>query len=122
MTKHTHALLGRVGLRALRCDAMQGDPPAATQLVVDISIQFDLTAVAESDSYADVVDLIDLARVVRETIGAQPRLLLETLAVHTARAVLQRFASVRKVRLRIVKPEPHGLGAAEESVEVRLSQ
>jgi hypothetical protein len=29
---------------------------------------------------------------------------------------------VREVRLRVIKPEPAGLDAAEESVEVRLSR
>src|SRR5947208_12630470 len=115
-------LPGRIALRGLRCTATQGDPPSATLLLVDISIRLDLMAVAESDAYADVVDLADLAAFVRESVAAQPRRLLETIAVHAARGVLARYTAVYEVRLRVIKPEPAGLDAAEESVEVRLSR
>jgi dihydroneopterin aldolase len=122
VSRHTRGIPGRVALRGLRCCATQGDPPAATLLVVDVSIEIDLSAVVESDAYADVVDLADLAASVRQTVAAQPRRLLETIAVHAARGVLARYAAVHKVRLRVIKPEPSGLDAAEESVEVRLSR
>ena len=101
---------------------MQGDPPSATLLLVDVSIRLDLTAVAESDAYADVVDLADLAAFVRESVAAQRRRLLETIAVHAARGVLQRYPAVDRVRLRVIKPEPAGLDAADESVTLRLTR
>jgi 7,8-dihydroneopterin aldolase/epimerase/oxygenase len=122
LSGHTPEIPGRVALRGLRCSATQGDPPAGTLLLVDVSIEIDLSAVAESDAYADVVDLADLAESMRRAVAAQPRRLLETIAVHAARDVLARYAAVHKVRLRVIKPEPAGLDAAEESVEVRLSR
>ena len=115
-------LPGSIALRGLRCDATQGDPPSATLLLVDVSIRLDLTAVAESDAYADVVDLADLAAFVRESVAAQPRRLLETIAVHAARGVLRRYPAVDRVRLRVIKPEPAGLDAADESVTLRLTR
>jgi dihydroneopterin aldolase len=114
-------LPGRVALRALRCHATQGDPPSAVVLLVDVEIRLDLTAVANTDAYADVVDLADLALSVREAIAEKPRRLLESLAVHAARTVLQRYPNLYEVRLRVIKPEPAGLDAAEESAEVRLN-
>ena len=113
---------GRVALRGLRCPATQGNPPVATLLLVDIAIDLDLAAVATSDAFADVVDLADLAASVRESVAARPRMLLETIAVHTARGVLARYPMVEQVRLRVIKPEPEGLDALEESVEVALSR
>jgi len=89
---------------------------------VDARIELDLSRVAETDAYADVVDLTDLAATLREVLARQPRLLLETLAVHAGREVLQRFETVQTVALRVVKPEPAGMDAAEESVEVRLTR
>jgi dihydroneopterin aldolase len=89
---------------------------------VDVSIVIDLAAVAESDAYADVVDLADLAASVRQAVAAEPRRVLETIAVHAARGVLARYPLVGEVQLRVIKPEPAGLDAAEESVEVRLSR
>jgi dihydroneopterin aldolase len=101
---------GRIELRGLRC---------SNGLLVDVSVGLDLSAVAESDAYADTVDLADLAQTLREALAA-PFLLLETAAVHAARAVLQRYVSVTDVELRVGKPEPDGLDAAEEAVGVRL--
>jgi dihydroneopterin aldolase len=113
---------GTIALRGLRCSALQGDPPGSTRLVVDVSIDFDLAAVADSDSYDDVVDLADLAETVREDVAGPPRLLLETIAVHVARGVLRRYGMVDAVRVRVVKPEPPGLEADEECVELRLAR
>ena len=111
---------GRVALTGLRCPATQGNPPEATLLLVDITIELDLAAVATSDAFDDVVDLADLAAFVRERIAEQPRMLLETLAVHTARGVLGRYSMVERVQLRVVKPEPAGLDAQSESVELAI--
>jgi dihydroneopterin aldolase len=36
--------------------------------------------------------------------------------------VLERFGEVSEVRVRVEKPEPRGLGAAAESVELSLSR
>ncbi len=90
-------------------------------LLLDVSVGLDLSAVAESDAYADTVDLAELAQTLREALAA-PFLLLETAAVHSARAVLQRYVSVTDVELRVRKPEPDGLDAAEEAVSVRLAR
>jgi dihydroneopterin aldolase len=89
---------------------------------VDVSIDLDLARVAETDAYADTVDISALADTIREVMLGPPPLLLETLAVHAARQVLQQYPPVLEVRLRVAKPEPAGLDAAEEAVSVRLSR
>ena len=104
---------GRIELRGLRC---------SNGVLVDLSVGLDLSAVAESDAYADTVDLADLAATVRQAVAIPPRLLLETAAVHAARAVLQHYPMLDQVELRLAKPEPPGLEAAEEAVSVRLTR
>jgi len=111
---------GRVALTGLRCPATQGNPPESTLLLVDITIEVDLAAVATSDAFDDVVDLADLAAFVRRRVADHPRLLLETIAVHTARGVLDRYSMVERVQLRVLKPDPAGLDAESESVELAL--
>lgn len=113
-------MLGSVELRGLRCVSEQGDPPTPTELVADVRITVDLDAVAESDAYADVVDLTDLAATTRQLVAGPPRLLLETITVQLARQLLARYALVEEVVVRVAKREPAGLDAAEEAVEVRL--
>jgi len=118
-------MISRVELRGLRCagrHADQGADEAAQVFLVDVSIEIDLAAVAVSDSYADVVDLADLAATVREVVGGPPRLLLETVAVHAARRVLEHYAPVQRVQLRLARPDPPGLDADEEAVELKLDR
>jgi dihydroneopterin aldolase len=115
-------ITGRIELRGLRCSAALGEPPLATLLIVDVRLELDLSAVAESDAYADTIDLADLADTLRELVRTPSRLLLETVAVQAARGILQRFARAKEVRLRLGKPEPPGLDASEEAVEVRLAR
>jgi dihydroneopterin aldolase len=105
-------VFGTVALRALRC----------AELRVDVSVDLDLSRAAETDAYADTVDLSALADTIRGVMLGPPRVLLETLAVQAARRVLEQYPPVLEVRLRVAKPEPAGLDAAEEAVSVRLSR
>jgi dihydroneopterin aldolase len=119
-----HALPGRIELRGLRCAGRHGDPPGGVEqlFTVDIDVDIDLEAVADSDAYVDTIDIADLAQTVREVVGGQPRLLIETVAVHTARLVMDRHAGISNLRLRLAKHEPPGLDVAEEAVEVSLNR
>jgi dihydroneopterin aldolase len=101
---------GTLALHGLRCG----------ELSVDVLAELDLERVAETDAYADTVDIAALAETLREVLLGPPRLLLETMAVHAARLVLERYPLVQEVRLRVAKSEPAGLDAAEEAVSVRL--
>jgi dihydroneopterin aldolase len=89
---------------------------------VDVAIALDLAPSAASDAYADTVDLAALARLVRATVAAPPRALLETIAVQTAQAILASFDRVTRVQLVVVKPEPAGLRAAAEVVRLDLGR
>jgi dihydroneopterin aldolase len=90
--------------------------------IVDVTIHVDLAAVSRTDSYADVVDLADLAASIRWVVCGPPRLLLETVAVQTARLLLERYPTVHRVDLRLIRPEPPDLDAAAELVEVSLDR
>jgi len=59
---------------------------------------------------------------VREVVGGPPRVLLETVVIAVARAVLSRFAALEEVRVRLSVAEPAGLDAAEEAIEVTLAR
>jgi dihydroneopterin aldolase len=113
---------GFVEIRQLRCQGRVGETDALETLLVDVGIALDLGPVASSDAYEDVVDLSALAATVRAMVARKPWLLLETVAVQTARAILHEYPSVASVRLRVAKPEPPGLDAAEESVELTLQR
>jgi dihydroneopterin aldolase len=48
--------------------------------------------------------------------------LLERLAADVARAVIDRFARVAEVRVKVEKPEPDGLDAMAEAVELTIAR
>ena len=117
-------MLGWVELQGLRCWGRHGVYPEerATErlFLVDVAVRTELGRAASSDDLSDALDLADLAQTVQEIVGGPQRKLLESLAVAAATAVLQRFAQAVEVKVRVRKPDPPGLEAAEEAVSVEL--
>jgi dihydroneopterin aldolase len=104
-------------IRGLRCIA-----PDSRRLLVDIIAVCDLGPPARSDDMADAVDIAEVAATVRNVIADRPRTLLESLVVDCGTALLARFNAVETLELRITSPEPAGLHADAEVVEVTLSR
>jgi dihydroneopterin aldolase len=59
---------------------------------------------------------------VREEVARTSRVLVERMTADVARAVLQRFGEVGVVQVKVTKPEPAGLEAAAEAVEITLER
>jgi dihydroneopterin aldolase len=119
-------VIGRLRLRGLRCTGRHGSSPETRAVestyLVDVSAQTDLAPAARSDDLADAVDLAALAATVREVVGGPSRVLLETVVVAIAHALLERFPAVQEVRVRVRVPAPAGLDADEEAIEVTLAR
>jgi 7,8-dihydroneopterin aldolase/epimerase/oxygenase len=117
---------GRLEIRGLRCTGRHGSTPSQRDIEasfrVDLSVQTDLGPAARSDDLSNAVDLAALAATVREVVGGPSRVLLETVVIETARALLARFAALDEVRVRLSVAEPAGLDAAEEATEVTLTR
>jgi NADPH-dependent 2,4-dienoyl-CoA reductase/sulfur reductase-like enzyme len=62
------------------------------------------------DSYTSLV----------RTSGGLARLLLETVAVRAAQRVLEHYPQVRRLRLRLARPDPPEVDAHEDAVELTL--
>jgi 7,8-dihydroneopterin aldolase/epimerase/oxygenase len=88
--------------------------------LVDVAVRTEIGTAAASDDLADTLDLAGLADTVRQVVGGPSRKLLETLALAAGSAVLQRFEQAVEVKVRVRKPDPPGIGAAEEAVSVEL--
>jgi len=119
-------LPGRISVRGLRCRGRQGPTPTDQQRVheylVDIVVSLDIADAVAHDELAAALDIADLASCVRDEVSRRPRVLLERMAADVARAVIERFARVADVRVKIEKPEPDGLDAAAEAVELTISR
>jgi 7,8-dihydroneopterin aldolase/epimerase/oxygenase len=59
----------------------------------------------ETDRIEDTVDYRRLAALVREVFAGPERLLLEALAGAVADGIVEQFASVERVRVRVRKPD-----------------
>lgn len=74
------------------------------RFLVDLEADVESDA-TESDRIEDTVDYRRLAAVVREVFAGRETLLLERLAGAIADTILERFAAVVRVRVRVRKPD-----------------
>jgi dihydroneopterin aldolase len=118
--------VGRLRIRGLRCIGRHGSSAAQREIestfLVDLSVKTDLEPAARADDLSSAVDLAALAATVREVVGGAARVLLETVVIDIARSLLSRFPELDEVSVQISVPEPAGLDAAEESIEVTMTQ
>src|SRR5881296_2094292 len=119
-------LPGRIIIRGLRCRGRQGPAPADQQqahdYLVDVELSVDIADAVARDELAAALDISEVASCVRDEVARRPRVLLERMAADVARALLERFDRVTEVRVKVEKPEPEGLDAATEAVELTLSR
>jgi dihydroneopterin aldolase len=74
------------------------------RFLVDLWVDVDESA-STSDRIEDTVDYRRLAGLVREVFAGPEHLLLESLAGAVAEGLLGRFAAVKRVRVRVRKPD-----------------
>jgi dihydroneopterin aldolase len=119
-------LPGRIIIRGLRCRGRQGTTPADQQqahdYLVDVALSVDIADAVAKDELAAAVDISEVAACVREEVARRPRALVERIAADVARALLARFVPVAEVQVKVEKPEPAGLDAAAEAVELTITR
>ena len=122
----TGELPGRILIRGLRCRGRQGPTPADQQqahdYLVDIELSVDIADAVAKDELAVALDISEVASCVRDEVARRQRVLLERMTADAARGLLERFARITDVRVKIEKPEPDGLDAAAEAVELTLAR
>ena len=120
------ALPGRIEIRGLRCRGRQGitsaDQQQAHDYLVDVALSVDIADAVAKDDLAAALDISEVAACAREEVARRPRALVERITADVARALLDRFAEVTEVRVRVEKPEPVGLDAAVEAVELTIAR
>src|SRR5438874_1361055 len=120
------ALPGRIEIRGLRCRGRKGITPADQQqahdYLVDVSLSVDIADAVAKDDLAAALDISEVAACVREEVARRPRTLVERIAADVAHALLARFERVSEVTVKVEKPEPAGLDAAAEAVELTLAR
>jgi dihydroneopterin aldolase len=119
-------LPGRILIRGLRCRGRQGTTPAEQQqahdYLVDVVVSVDIEKAVEKDDLAAALDISEVASCVREEIARRPRVLVERIAADVARALLAQFGQIEEVSVKVEKPEPAGLDAAAEAVELTIAR
>jgi len=119
-------LPGRIIIRGLRCRGRQGTTPADQQqahdYLVDVELSVDIADAVAKDDLAAALDISEVASCVREEVARRPRALVERIAADVARALLARFDRVAEVQVKVEKPEPAGLDAAAEAVELTITR
>lgn len=117
-------LPGRIIIRGLRCRGRQGptsaDQEHAQDYLVDLELALDVADAAGQDDLAAALDIAKVASIVRDEVARRPRVLLERMTADVAHVLLEQFDQVTEVRVKVEKPEPRGLDAAAEAVELTI--
>ena len=117
---------GWLEIHALRCDgrhgAYEGEQDRMTSFLIDVYVRADLAAAIARDSLDATIDIAAIGRTAREVVGGPSRTLLERVASDIATTIVARFPAALEVRVRIVKPEPVGLGASAEAATITLKR
>jgi 7,8-dihydroneopterin aldolase/epimerase/oxygenase len=116
----------RIVLRGLRVRGFHGVLPEERRdgqlFGVDVVLETDVTAAADSDDLAATVDYSTIARQVEKIVAGDPVDLLETLATRLAAACLA-HAGVTAVEVTVHKPSaPIGLPFDDVAVTIRRSR
>ncbi len=90
--------------------------------LVDVAASVDIADAVARDELAAALDIAEVSSCVRDEVARRPRVLLERVAADVARAILERFERVVEVRVKVEKPEPNGLNAAAEAVELTIAR
>jgi 7,8-dihydroneopterin aldolase/epimerase/oxygenase len=119
-------LPGRILIRGLRCRGRQGqtaaDQQQAHDYLVDVELSVDIADAVDKDDLAAALDISEVASCIRDEVARRPRVLVERITADVAHALLERFAQVSEVRVKVEKPEPAGLDAAAEAVELTIER
>lgn len=101
--------MDRISLYGIDIYAHHGVHPAERELgqrfVIDLDLWSDFSAAADSDSLADALDYTAVHRHVTEATASTTFHLIEALAGHICRLLLQEFA-LEKVSVTVRKPNP----------------
>ncbi|MCZ2357725.1 MAG: dihydroneopterin aldolase [Bacteroidia bacterium] len=90
------------------------------KFVVDVYLTAPVIPASQTDSLQDTVDYVQIYSLIQATMS-KPRKLLETLANEIGSNILQRFSTIKSVRIRVSKVQPPLQGICSRTyVEVVL--
>jgi len=115
--------MDRITIQGLELFAFHGVNEAERRdgqaFLLDIELEADLARACASDALGDTVNYAKVIKCAAAAFCGRPCNLIERAAEITARAVLEGFAQVEKIRLRVHKPDaPVKLAAADIILEI----
>src|SRR3712207_6019091 len=120
------AVLDEILLGGMRFYGYHGVHPEERRLgqrfVVDVALMVSLQAAGESDDLEQTVSYSAAFAEVRRVVEGEPRQLIEAVAEEIAAAMLALDQRVRRVRVRVAKPEAPVKGSILDTVAVCITR
>ena len=88
---------------------------------IDVDLQLDLAAAAETDSLRRTVDYEVVYDHIQRIVTSKKYYLLEALAGHLAKALMREFHEIEEVVVRVRKPHPPVKGVVDY-IEVEIKE
>ena len=101
--------------------AVQDEQNLGGKFEVDVDMQCDISAAAESDALKKTVDYEAVYAFVQKTVLSRKYYLLEALAHAIGRGLIREFYNIESVTVRVRKPHPPVKGVVDY-VEVEITQ
>lgn len=114
---------GKILLRDLRVFARHGVNPEEKQygqtFLIDAELTTDFSAAVQGDDLSQTVNYASIAKTIRRTLTEQRFDLIEKAVDETARALFCEYPAIRRLRLRLKKPDaPMKADCAWAAVEI----
>ena len=74
--------------------------------MVDLVAETDLKEAGITDNLEESISYVDLYQVCQEVVEGEPFKLIEAVAEKVAMLILEQFAKVEQVSVKVVKPDP----------------
>ncbi|HUI09745.1 MAG TPA: dihydroneopterin aldolase [Bacteroidota bacterium] len=101
--------------------AMEDEQNLGGKFEVDVEMECDISAAAESDALKKTVDYESVYAFVQKTFLSRKFYLLEALGHAIARGLIREFFNIETVTVRVRKPHPPVKGVVDY-VEVEITQ
>jgi dihydroneopterin aldolase len=101
-------MIGTIELQRLSISCIVGildfERVTAQEIFLDVSMDMDFAAAAESEDIHETVNYTDVAKELTQLVQTRKYLLIETMVEECAALVLERWSSVQTVRMAVHKP------------------
>lgn len=76
------------------------------RFIISVEIHLDLSAAGQTDRLEQTINYSEVYSILKKIVQGEPRALIETVAEHIAKALLDAYDKIIAVKISVTKPHP----------------